>query len=345
MPLTNEQYNKIAQEYEDIRRERDFLIRDRKREVAARIPKFRKLEDEVISLSIDTLRQNLEGGKVPAAGSLHQKISRLHSRKLKLLSSYGYPEDFFDPPYECPDCKDTGKIGNNPCHCYLQKVINLLYGDTPMMKSLATQSFDDFVLSYYRKDEYDDRMGISSYDSALQALTLAKDFVADFPKPKSNLVIYGTTGTGKTFLSGCIAKALLDNGHTVIYLTSKRFFEICAEHSFGGRVKTPQKDYQNIFDTELLIIDDLGTELSNSFTQSALFDCINARLLAGSPTVISTNLTMQEILDVYTERVFSRLSDSYVWLHLFGTDIRLLKGLENTNTRPRPTAVPEEEEI
>ena len=153
------------------------------------------------------------------------------------------------------------------------------------------------------------------------------DFIKHFDDAYDNLIFYGPTGVGKTFLTHCIAKELLDSGHTVVYLTSLQLFDILEKGRFGKDEESEQirtkTDY--LIHSDLLIIDDLGTELSNSFTTSQLFLCLNERILRKKSTIISTNLGMNQIADIYSERVLSRISSNYTLLKLFGADIRILK--------------------
>jgi len=140
------------------------------------------------------------------------------------------------------------------------------------------------------------------------------------------LLLFGDTGVGKTFLSNCVAKELLDTGHSVIYFSAHHLFELLAQKTF---TREPQaaKSYRNIFDCDLLIIDDLGTELTNTFTTSQFFVCLNERIRKQKSTLISTNLELFDIASIYSERIFSRISNSFIILHLFGNDIRLCKKL------------------
>ena len=168
---------------------------------------------------------------------------------------------------------------------------------------------------------------LSSLATAKQAVELCMDFIRTFDGEFKNLFFYGDTGTGKTFLSNCVAKELLDTGHSVIYFSSSSLFHIFEKNDFG-REEGVSEDYQNIFGCDLLIIDDLGTELPNSFTTSRLFLCLNERILRQKSTIISTNLGLQQLVDIYSERTFSRISSNYTMIKLFGNDIRLQKKLQ-----------------
>ena len=146
-----------------------------------------------------------------------------------------------------------------------------------------------------------------------------------YNKPK-NIFFYGNTGVGKTFLSNCIAKELLDAGYSVIYFTAFQLFDILSKGVFEKDADAIAA-HQNIFDCDLLIIDDLGTELSNSFTTSQLFLCVNERILRQKSTIISTNLNLEQIAEIYSERTLSRISSNYSFIKLFGDDIRIKKRL------------------
>ena len=148
---------------------------------------------------------------------------------------------------------------------------------------------------------------------------------------KSNVLLLGPTGVGKTFLTNCIARALLNTPHHVVYMTAHSLFEAFEAHRFDYTEQTDVNSlYQYIFQCDLLIIDDLGTELSNAFTNSMLYTCINERQLHGKSTVISTNLSLEQFRDRYSERIFSRITGSYTLWKLIGKDIRVLKRMEGS---------------
>jgi DNA replication protein DnaC len=157
-----------------------------------------------------------------------------------------------------------------------------------------------------------------------------KNFINHFKKNHDNLLLLGNTGVGKTFLANCIAKELLDRGYTVIYLTAFRLFDILEKHKFSKDEDSSYEaanQFDYILDCDLLIIDDLGTELNNSFTNSQLYLIINERLLRQKSTVISTNLSLPNINTTYGERIFSRIVSSYGVHRIIGEDIRLLKAV------------------
>ncbi len=325
MPLTNTQYDQIMRGYQNRQLDRQRLIDTRREEIAGKIPEIPKLDAEIASLSVRRARQLLDGD-ASALQNLHEQIQQLSLRKQQLLQANGYPADYFQPPYTCPDCQDTGYIGHERCHCLKQAAIDLVYTQSNLQGILEEENFASFSLDYYDNDIYDDNTRISSLEAAQNALLQCRRFVDTFDTQFENLLLFGDTGVGKTFLSNCVAKELLDTGHSVIYFSAHHLFDLLAQKTFA---KDPQaaESYRNIFDCDLLIIDDLGTELTNHFTTSQFFVCLNERIRKQKSTLISTNLQLFDIATIYSERIFSRISNSFTILHLFGKDIRICKKL------------------
>ena len=170
---------------------------------------------------------------------------------------------------------------------------------------------------------------MSSRENAQQALEQSKRFVETFDNSFHNLFFYGTSGSGKTFLSSCIAGSLINTDHTVIYISAVRLFNVCSDYTFGEKKNTDDYAYKSLFTADLLIIDDLGTEVSNTFTTSSFFYLINDRLLNSKSTIISTNLTLNEVSEIYSQRVYSRLVEKYNFFHLFGFDGRIENKLKD----------------
>ena len=159
-----------------------------------------------------------------------------------------------------------------------------------------------------------------------KAVSISKDFVQNFKQDYHNLFFYGTVGTGKSFLSGCVANELLQKGYSVIYFSASGLFETLARYSFDANSKESLYDfYDDLYNCDLVIIDDLGTEMTNSFVSSQLFACLNERLLRRNATIISTNLSLEELRNRYSDRVFSRITSNYELCKLTGPDIRMSK--------------------
>ena len=323
MPLTNTQYDQIMRGYQDRQLKRQRLIDTRREEIATTIPQISKLDADIASLSVKRARQLLDGD-ASALKDLHEQIQALSLQKQQLLQDHGYPADYFQPPFTCPDCQDTGYIGHERCHCLKQAAIDLVYTQSNLQGILEQENFASFSLDYYDNHIYDENTRISSFEAAQNALLQCRRFVDTFDSDFENLLLFGDTGVGKTFLSNCVAKELLDTGHSVIYFSAHHLFDLLAQKTFA---RDPQaaESYRNIFDCDLLIIDDLGTELINTFTASQMFYCVNERLNRNKGTIISTNLTLGELQDAFTERVTSRIMSRYKIIPLIGDDLRLVR--------------------
>ena len=326
MGLTNEQYHEIIREYETRQFNNRKALEDRSRHVHLHIPELKALEDDITSTSASCVRLAL-GDDSSELDTQKQRLEALRQKKSELLQRAGFNRDYLDMHYTCPDCKDTGFIGNERCHCFKQAAINLIYEQSNLGANFSKETFSNFSFDYYDKEHRNEATGLTAYDTAKNAFTCCRDFVQTFDSKYQNLFIYGNTGVGKTFLSNCIAHELLNSGHSVIYLTAFELFDIFEKKVFQH--DTSQQDsYENIFSCDLLIIDDLGTEMSNSFTVSQLYLCLNERLLRKKSTIISTNLGLKEFDDIYTERTFSRMFSNYTVIKLFGEDIRIKKKLQ-----------------
>ncbi len=210
------------------------------------------------------------------------------------------------------------------CHCFEQAAIDLVYTQSKIRSILQEENFSHFCLDYYSDTKKNSATGLTYRETARNAVIESLAFIRQFDKEFHNLFLYGDTGTGKTFLSNCIAKELLDTGHSVIYFTAFQLFDILEKNKFQKDSKA-EASMQHMFDCDLLIVDDLGTELANTFTVSQLFLCLNERILRKKATIISTNLGIDQLSTIYSERIFSRIVSSYTMIKLFGDDIRLQK--------------------
>lgn len=325
MALNNSQYDAIIRTYEQ-KQLHNRNVLDKHYEIAyAKLPNLQKIHQSMSELSVKQARKLLEGDD-NALQELKAQIKELSKQAKALLVAGGFPANYLEPVYDCPDCKDTGYIDNKKCHCFQKAVIDMLYTQSNLKHVLLEENFDSFSFSYYSANHVDPKTGTSSLANMQKAYMAARDFVDTFGREFRNLFLYGDTGVGKTFLSNCIAKELIDKSHSVIYLSSFELFDTLAKSRFGKDDAATQMN-EHIFDCDLLIIDDLGTELANSFTVSQLFLCLNERLLRRKSTIISTNLSLESLVDIYSERTFSRITSNYSMLKLTGDDIRIKKKL------------------
>lgn len=330
MALSNSEYNLIMRQYEERRYMSKHEQALRTAEVYEKIPRIKEIQNEISSMSVENMKNRLAGvreGDNYTKEQLHDIIRKLMDEKKKLMEQYGYPEDYLKPEYICQDCQDTGYIGNEKCHCLKEKITELLYSRSNLKEILKKENFKTFNLSYYSEKNVDTVTGKNARANIKEVLEMSRHFVEYFGREFENFFIFGDTGVGKTFLTNCIAKELMDKSYSVIYMSAVHMFEILADRQFGRSEKNGQTGERDLTDCDLLIIDDLGTELVNTFTISSLFNCLNERFLKEKPVIISTNLSIGEIRERYSERVFSRIASNYKVIKIFGEDLRIVTSL------------------
>ena len=325
MALSNSQYDAIMREYGRQQIENHHKLEERRQEIYARLPVVRQLEAEIAERSVACAKKLLEGDK-SVLDRLKEDLKDLREQKSLIIRAAGYPDDYLELHYRCPDCRDTGLIDGRKCHCFLQAQMKLLHAQSNLEDVLERENFNALSYEYYDDTEILSQLGITNAAYMRRVVAGCREFVRDFDKKHDNLLFTGSTGVGKTFLTNGIARELMDDFHSVIYLTASDLFDVFSRNKFDYDNAEDMKDmYRFILDCDLLIIDDLGTELNNSFTSSQLFYCINERMNMSRSTIISTNLTLARLRDSYTDRVTSRIMSGYRIIPLYGGDIRLLK--------------------
>ena len=317
MALTSAQYSTIMQRYEVTRLKNYHLLEERRKYVYENIEGYKELDESTVSVSMDVAKRKMAGDD-DAMTELHTLLEDLKGMKRSLLLGAGLPEDYLEPIYDCPDCKDTGYIGGNKkCHCLKQQIIEVLYEQSNIREYLNENNFSKLSYDYHTGE------GLEAFKNSV---SVSKEFIKNFDFEKKNILFYGSVGTGKSFLSACIAKDILDLGHSVIYFSAISLFDALARETFENKSKEDLYNfYDYIYNCDLLIVDDLGTEVSNTFVSNQLFSFINERNLRKKSTIISTNLSLEQIRDRYSERVFSRIISTYTACKLSGTDIRIVK--------------------
>ena len=249
-----------------------------------------------------------------------------------LLKSGGFSEDYINMRYQCPDCRDTGYRDGKKCHCFKQAEIELLYSQSGIHEKLNSENFEHFSLEYFDNTQVEPKSGKTAYEYMRQTVDFCWDYIERFGEEKGIILFTGKAGRGKTFLSSCIAKELMDRRFSVVYLSAVDMFDFLSKYKFDyDPSEEAQEMNQYILDCDLLIIDDLGTELINTFTTSQLFYLVNERMNRNKGTIISTNLPVNSLRDEFTDRVTSRIMSGYTIIPLYGEDIRIqkkLKGLD-----------------
>lgn len=318
MALSNSQYHAIMHDYDQKQIHNRRALEERQNYVYTHVAGYRELADSIASISVEQGKKLLDGDE-SALSELKTLLLDLSSMKEQLLLSAGLSADYLTPIYECPDCKDTGYIGNQKCHCFKQKMISLLYQQSGIEEMLKSENFKSLSYEYYTG---------ADLQHFTNAVITCQNFVKFFNSDYHNLFFYGTVGTGKSFLSGCIAKELIETGHSVIYFSATGLFDTLSKNTFDFHNKEDLRNlYEDLYQCDLLIIDDLGTELTNSFVSSQFFALLNERHINKKSTIISTNLSLEEIRNRYSDRIFSRITSNYEICKLTGPDIRMYKKL------------------
>lgn len=335
MHLSTSIYKELKREYDIKRQVKIDKSNVRRQKIFSEIPKLNELQDERNKIAINTAKILLncdEIKKQVEMENLGLKIKEIDSKIEKVLKDNGHSSADLEPDFECSICKDTGIIesgkGNKYCSCFLQRLINVSYKQSNICK-LGDENFETFDIGYYSSKQDKEKYGIekSPLENIQAIKKMAQKFCANIDdKEQKNLLFVGNTGLGKTFLANCIANEVIKKYHTVVYQTAPMLMDMVVDYKFSYNKDTFSKEqYDRIFDVDLLIIDDLGTEtmINNKFTE--LFNIINTRLLNNKKVIISTNLTLNELYREYDERVMSRLIGNFVICKFIGEDIRLKK--------------------
>ncbi len=335
MAITARQLQDIMDEYDQLRRSHELLIIERRDQVADSIPEIASIDKEIAHISLEEARHLLYAQEPDADQAsdlsgrrIHDRVQELSRKRVHLLIEHGYPPDYLDPIYLCEKCKDTGYIDNRRCTCLEEKIRRILAVHSGLDPENEKERFSSFRFSYY-SNKVNRKAGISPRENIENIMAACREFVRNFDRQTGeNLLITGNTGVGKTHLSRCLGNELLTEGKQVLYLTAFQLFKILEDQAFH-RSNNSLVSEEDILQCELLIIDDLGTELTNAFINSRLFLCMNERILQKRSTVINTNLSLEQISSIYSERISSRIIESYTVLSIIGDDIRIKKALSS----------------
>ncbi|MBR0353219.1 MAG: ATP-binding protein [Oscillospiraceae bacterium] len=258
---------------------------------------------------------------------IEEENLELQARRAEMLTEAGFPMDYLDDIYSCEKCHDSGVFEGKPCSC-LQKIYNrLLTAELSPIMLDGNEDFANFDLSFYPA-EYDFTLSASPRDVMRLVLDRCRSFAEDFPKDVPNLLLRGGTGLGKTYLSACIAKVVAEKGYSVCYDSAAFAFEAFEKQKFSRDPEESERSAAKVsrmLDCDLMILDDLGTEMVTSLTVSALYTLINTRLISRRPIIISTNCSNEELAKKYSPQICSRILGEFKILPFCGSDIRLLK--------------------
>ena len=297
----------------------------RKNEVTAKCPEILTLERELATTSIRLSKAILDGGDVEAKVEEIKRFNLAKQAEIKAtLINNGFSPDALEPKYSCSICKDTGNDGGKPCKCVFQLQKALMYERLGAVSNMAECGFENFSLDYYSAEPLAPN-SISPKTIMSKALAECKKYAEEFSLSSQSLLLCGKPGLGKTHLSIAIAMKVIDKEFDVLYSPFHSLLSALEASRFGKGSDDFQNSIEPITKCELLVLDDLGSEFSTSFSVAALYDIINTRQLYSLPTIINTNLTIDELTARYGERISSRLIGGYRVIPFAGQDIRLKK--------------------
>lgn len=309
---TRDNYREARDEIEARRTSAVALAERRCEELALSSPEIKRIDEALRGTGLELFRVACSGGNI---ASVRRKNEELMSARRAELQKLGLPENYTDVKYTCPKCSDTGFVGTKMCSCLKELLITKNIKSSGMGKLIEKQSFDNFTLE---KLEGEDRLRME------KNLAIAKSYAELFPKKRGNLLLIGTTGTGKTHISTAIAKEIIHQGFDVIYDSVQNIISDFEADKFKSGYNQTEAISEKYLECELLIIDDLGTEFTTQFSTSVIYNLLNTRQNRGLSTVISTNLSAKELASKYDGRIYSRIVGSdYTVLFFSGKDYRI----------------------
>lgn len=317
---------RAREEKEEIRRRSIREDRRRHEEAYAKIPELRRLDGQIAALTAQAAAAAVGGAGRPLE-ELRRESLDLQARRAELLADHGWPIDWLDGAWDCPKCRDTGYVQGHVCTCLEKLYEKARVQDLSALLRLGNESFSTFDLTLY-DDRPDPATGVTPRQHMENVLGVCHDYALNFRQVRSDLLFRGATGLGKTFLSACIAREVSRQGFSVVYETAGAAMTACERQRFSRdweEADEAESQVRRMTECDLLILDDLGTEMVTDFSRSALYALVNDRLIGSRRTIISTNLTSAQLEKRYTPQIMSRLEGEYLVLPFVGSDIRKIR--------------------
>lgn len=317
-------YNKLSEK----RKKALYEANQRKNKLYARSKRAKQIESLLSSTAIQAAKSILSDGNAKLKLEKLRKNNLLLQEELKnILKEFGFPENYIDVQYDCKLCNDQGYVDGKMCTCMKQMLRNEAYNRLNCISALSLSSFETFSLDYYSSEPIG--KGLPSPQKRMNdILRFCKNYADNFSKESKSLIMQGATGLGKTHLSLSIAKCAIDKGYGVIYISTPNIVSKLEKERFRYSNEITQEDTEALLcECDLLILDDLGTEFSTSFSNATIYNLINSRIMLNKPTIINTNLSMRELEKGYSERLVSRIIGDMVRLEFLGNDVRHQKTL------------------
>ncbi len=336
MAYSKEFYDRATLEIRKRRDDAEMTARQHKNEMSFKYPEFQFIERELAKTGFETINAfGLPREKADEAlAKIREKNRQLREERTNLLKALKLPLNYLDVNYTCEKCKDTGTIehydeenhvsyGTTYCECYIDLLKKYSAEKMSSMTPLELSSFEDFNLNYYPKKT---EKGKAPYDTMRDVYNRCVKYAENFDTDSVNLYFCGRTGLGKTHLSLAIANEVLKKGYNVVYGSVINFLNKLEREKFGRADSFETEDV--LIGADLLILDDLGAEFSSAVAISSLYNIINSRIARGVPTIISSNLNLDDIKTRYPESIASRIIGNYVPVVFTGDDIRQIQNNE-----------------
>lgn len=306
----------------DERRHQAVIERDARHSAAVlKCPDIAKIEREMAECGTSVIKALALGADTKEyIDSLSKKSLEAQRKRKEILKNAGFPADYLEVHYTCKNCRDTGFHDGYYCDCYKKLIKETAKNELASQAQIQKCTFDKFDISVY-PDISDEVLGISQKEQMKNVLEYCKDYAKYFTKSSDGLIMLGKTGLGKTHLSLAIASTVIDKGYNVFYASVPNIMNRLEKEHFK-RSSSDENLSDELCECDLLILDDLGAEFSTQFTVSQLYNILNTRMINNIPTIISTNLTMREIEEKYSQRVASRIVGSSVPIQFCGRDVR-----------------------
>ncbi len=327
MGYNKNNFKRIREEYQTKCFSAQAIADERREELYREIVGLRELDRRLAGFGLRIMQTAIEqGNTTDGIAKLRAENEAICAARAELLRKHGYPADYSEPQYACDQCKDTGYVGIKMCACMRKSLIEAGMASSGMSALMSRQSFENFSLDYYRQNPKDYQTMSENYRYLCR---YAKEFSMDKDQPApQSLFFLGGTGLGKTHLSTAVARVVIERGYDVYYNSAVGMISDFEQKRFGNGLAGGENEGENTArytECDLLIIDDLGTEVVNQFTLSCLYHVINTRINLQKPTIISTNLSSAELRKLYNDRLTSRFLAEYVLLPFYGTDVRTQK--------------------
>lgn len=321
MKYNKEIYDRAESQLYEFRKKSQEDLEFRKSVLYRRVPEAEKIERELAFTALKAAKAVICGANVgEEVKCLRERNRKLQERLKEIIAKLNFPENYLELEYRCNRCKDKGFIDGKMCECMENLMKKEVYNDVNKLSPLSLSTFESFSLEYYSNIRRRENMP-SAREHMSAIYRACVDYADNFSLKSSSIIMRGGTGLGKTHLSLAIANTVINNGFAVIYVSAPNMVSCLEKEKFKG-IGSYSGSEEHFINCDLLIIDDLGSEFSTQFSNSAIYNIVNSRILSSKPTIISTNLDIAEIANIYTERMASRILGESAIYEFYGSDIR-----------------------